>query len=767
MHRAYAIAMASLMACMTACLTSCAMRDAEPPVETSASVYDDAPAAPAAQNAAAPEGAYDSKIVGGKAGYAEPREAPRRDVDDLLSALDGAPSRPSPSRAPPAPPPAPEPVAREARVDSALDGVFDDQNLAIGGSGRGGGGEGAGALGPGASFGVRKGKALDREASKERMVALRRRAAAQRASRVQAAREKASTSATLTLAEGEVTDDEAPEADEIEQVEEEALADKKPAAGRFRAEKPRRKKRGAKHESKRDEALPGKDLAPDRFAEMLTGLDETDARGRRVELAPDDPERFTPPASTLPRVFYFENTYLGGNAAYAERLRRLDAALGDAPRPYRRASLPGQPFDAPVDAGLSLTAALDRVSTERPERVYLQVGLQGSKRFGWRRPPLDVVLVVEAGLVGEPLVAAVTALMRRLGAQDRFGVVLAEDTPRVLGPLASVRDQRTVLARQIEALESDGRAGPRALAAAMREAGAALTRAADDQARIPGSGTVLVLTQSSDPTRITAATEAAHALTVQGAVTSVIELGHSGAWWPVANAGHGNAHRGDTAGLGAIVDAELDSISRVIARLLRINIRLAPGVEAIRILGSRKLDEQEVRQVKAREEATDRNLSKTMGVKADRGDDDDGIQTVIPYFYGGDAHVILVELWVTRPGPVAEVTLKYKDMVELDNATARAAVQLDRVPRPRGPIEKRVAANVRGFRLAEGLASAARLGSQGSVLDALEGLEGLAVGDDAAVLVEFERLVRQRGADSTVADALRMARDRRIGHFER
>ena len=513
-------------------------------------------------------------------------------------------------------------------------------------------------------------------------------------------------------------------------------------------------------------------VAPDRFAAMLTGLDDRDREGRAIELAPDDPERFIEPARTLPRTFYFENTYLGGNAAYAERLRRLDDALGPAPRPYRRAALPGQPFDAPTDAGLALTAALDRPFVDRPQRVHLQIGLQGSRRYGWRRPPLDVVLVVDHPVLGdggEALTRAVTELLRRLGPQDRLGVVLAGRPPRALAALAAVRDLRTVLARRIEALEVPTEGGPDALAQAMHEAGAALSAAAGDEARIPGSGTVIVLTADADPARVAAATAAAHALTVQGATTSVIALAaaQAGGWWPVANAGHGNDHRATPDTLGAALDAELDSISRVIARLLRINIRLAPGVEAIRILGSRKLDEAEVRQVKAREEATDRNLSRSMGLKADRGADDDGIQTVIPYFYGGDSHVILVELWVTRPGPVAEVTLKYKDMVELDNATARAAVTVDRVPRPRGPVERRVAANVRGFRLAEGLADAARSRDAETMLNALDGLDDLALGADAAVLRGFEALVRQRGADPTVAEALRMARDRRIGHFER
>src|SRR5690606_32292309 len=73
------------------------------------------------------------------------------------------------------------------------------------------------------------------------------------------------------------------------------------------------------------------------------------------------------------------------------------------------------------------------------------------------------------------------------------------------------------------------------------------------------------------------------------------------------------------------------------------------------------------------------------------------------YFYGDDSHVILIELWVEGPGVVADVTVRYKDMVNLDNATARTSVRLG--ARPRAPTEEQVliARNVRGFELAENL----------------------------------------------------------------
>ena len=90
-----------------------------------------------------------------------------------------------------------------------------------------------------------------------------------------------------------------------------------------------------------------------------------------------------------------------------------------------------------------------------------------------------------------------------------------------------------------------------------------------------------------------------------------------------------------------------------------------------------------------------------------------------------------------------------------------------RKARPLTPAERRVAANVRGFQLAEGLgavAGYAERGDRGSALQALGALDGLAFGRDARLVDAFEEMVRQRGADATVAEALRMARDRRIGH---
>lgn len=484
--------------------------------------------------------------------------------------------------------------------------------------------------------------------------------------------------------------------------------------------------------------------------------------------------RRSPARRHLPRVGYFENTYLGGNAAYLERLRRLDDGFGGQ-RPYADLTLAPQPFDAPEDGGVALTTAVDVSHVDEPGRVFLQIGLQGSARYGWRRPPLDVVLVVADTAGGVDAVEPVVlALIRRLGAQDRLGLVRAGG--EILAEPAPVRDVRRSLARTLAGLSTaHGRSA--GLAAGMDRAGTMLARVQRDPARVPGTGIVLALVGEGGAHEVQPARAAAHRLSLGAVVTTVLQIGEGGGWWAVANAGHGNyrtlPRAVSTEAAGQAVADELSAISRVVARLLRVNIRLAPGVHAIRIPGSRMLGATETKRVKAREAATDRQLSLTMGVKADRGEDDDGLQTVIPYFYGGESHVILLELWVERPGPIADVTLRYKDMVALDNARAQTSVALGATPRPLTPAHLSVRANARGFDLAAAMdraARALRTAGPGAARQALADARAhAATKADRRALETFEGLLgdaawsRMPARRVLLAEALEMGGSRRVG----
>lgn len=508
----------------------------------------------------------------------------------------------------------------------------------------------------------------------------------------------------------------------------------------------------------------------DKAQKTVIRLKEQPLLGRDLGQGRDD--RFASlvavrPTVFLPRMGYFENTYLGGNAAYEERLRRLEAQTSGGNHPWLRAALAPQDFDAPAGDGLALDARLDRSWVSGPGRVMLQIGLQGSDRYGWRRPPLDIAVLVErSALAGDPdaVRSTLEAVLLRLEAQDHIGVYIDGPTPMVAMPLTPAKAVRgAIQTLDFGAVGAGSGRGFRALADL---AGARLRAVAEAGERVPGAQTVIIITRGGRLDVAHDAEASAHALSVQGAVTSVIDLAPTSQsrWWAVANAGHGNYHRVGAEGPEAAVASELASLSRVVARLLRININLAPNVQAVRILGSRMLQREEIKRVKAREVATDRQMSRTMGVTADRGDDDEGLQVVIPYFYGGDSHVILVELWVEGPGPVAEISLRYKDLLRLDNASAHRAVGLDATRQPRRNNELHVAQNAQGFVFAEAVrraANQARTGGLGSARATLHAAGRGATAADRRLITELVGLTHLSA--ELAADALTLASDRRIG----
>ena len=537
-------------------------------------------------------------------------------------------------------------------------------------------------------------------------------------------------------------------------------------------------------EEQQAERAAGEAQASERGRTNATAREQLGRFARRdgdVTIGSDgvDPDRFHPPSTVLPRTFYFENTYLGGSAAYAERLRRLDASLGEGERHYRRVQAEAQPFDPPERDGLAVTASVDATHIENAQRVFLQIGLRGSDRYGWRRPPLDLVIVVDQAAFarGNDFVTGFIAdVMRKLETADRLGIVVADREAAAFLDLDRIAIAQQQIARRIDSMSAPTDSDDGALARAMRRAATMLDQASDDEAIVPGTQTVLVLTGGDGAARVTAAAEAAHELTVQGAVTSVFTIdSQEGQWWQVANAGYGNFHRVTTSAFASAVDEELASLARVVARLVRVNVRLGKDVDAIRVLGTRVLEQREVDAVKARELAQDRNLSKTMGIVSDRGEDDDGIQTVIPYFYGDDSHVILIELWVENPGTIADVTVRYKDMVNLDNATARTSVMLGARPQLPTPEQSLIAQNVRGFMLGESLQKAAlhvRDGDAAAAERAIEAAGAMAAetndADRAAVqglkaLVEQPSWQNDARRRDTVEETLLISGQRRVG----
>jgi hypothetical protein len=136
-----------------------------------------------------------------------------------------------------------------------------------------------------------------------------------------------------------------------------------------------------------------------------------------------------------------------------------------------------------------------------------------------------------------------------------------------------------------------------------------------------------------------------------------------------------------------MIEEELHASSRAVARAARLSVRLAPGVRLISVLGSERLDRQHTERVREIENSMDQRLSNNLGIQADRGEDEDGVQIVIPGIFSGDNVTVLLDVVTDRPGAIADVSLRYKDLVFLRNGSLHGQLELPGGTNQRGPQE--------------------------------------------------------------------------------
>lgn len=313
----------------------------------------------------------------------------------------------------------------------------------------------------------------------------------------------------------------------------------------------------------------------------------------------------------------------------------------------------------------------------------------------------------------------------------------------------------------------------------------AVTHALEAVSGEDGVGLVLIVTP--DDVHDASLERAIHLGTVAGITTSAIGLGPRASLASldeIALAGQGRRRivLSDDDALAA-VRAELGAAAELVARAVRVRVRLAEGVELVDVLGSRPLDAEESARTREVEQAIDEELARRLGILADRDEDESGVRMLIPAFYANDAHSIVLDLLVTRPGPVLDVDVALKDLVRLDNARASASLTLPHGARDtRGPRELRVLADVlahdtalaltrasvaldRGDvagavrRVAEAEALAGALASEEPRLTALPAFEA-----DRALLASFASALRAHDplAHASLRDALSLAASRRL-----
>ncbi|MCB9598357.1 MAG: hypothetical protein H6719_36925 [Sandaracinaceae bacterium] len=410
---------------------------------------------------------------------------------------------------------------------------------------------------------------------------------------------------------------------------------------------------------------------------------------------------------------YWANTYLPGDPA----VRMLRRRLADDPAALRLAELamPSEPsFDAPRSGALALAVEADRAGVEGRTRVTVSVGLRGAAQRAGRRPTLrtQVLLDLRRPLDEEGqgrVRALIDALARRHTGGDELGLLVAGPDGGTRIELGTMRFGEQTVALRRAFGPTPGDATPLSLRDALERSVESLGQVAEDAPL--GSSMVLLVTPGLSDAESRDLESVAHLGALAGVGTTVVGLSADIALEPmerVALAGQGRRRRLERAAdADDLARDEITAVSRVIARAVRLRVRLAEGVQLVDVLGSRSLDELQAQRVREAERAIDRALAARLGIASDRGEDEDGIQIVVPAFYADDTHRVLLDLVVPGPGPVADVQVRFKDLVRLGNGTLTERLVLARGGADRGPAQRAVHAAALGYRVSLALREAA------------------------------------------------------------
>ena len=421
---------------------------------------------------------------------------------------------------------------------------------------------------------------------------------------------------------------------------------------------------------------------------------------------------------------YWANTYVPGDPAIRlleARLQRWDrsvlrASLGDA-RLESEARQNWQPFDLPENAALTTYLHADKRAVNGRSRLRVQVGIQASQKRSGLRPDMNVGVVLDLrrpldDATGAKLRALVMALTEARQPGDRFSLTVAGHPGGLLVAPEAFRHGPIRVA--LQSLFTAGGEQPAAamdLLAALHSASQSV-RQGDDASAPLGASLVLLVSTAPIAEQRESLEQMAHENAVAGIGLSVVAVGGG---TDLASIDRlvllGQGHRrvlNAAEDAGKLVDRELHAASRAVARAVRLRIRLAPGVELIDILGSTNLSEQAAQRVRNAERSIDQRVARNTGIRADRGDDEEGIQIVIPSFFAGDSHAVLLDVVVPGPGPVADVSMRYKDLVYRRNGVARARLAIEDGHTGAGPLEHNVLKNQLAHVLARSAAAAGK-----------------------------------------------------------
>jgi Ca-activated chloride channel family protein len=412
---------------------------------------------------------------------------------------------------------------------------------------------------------------------------------------------------------------------------------------------------------------------------------------------------------------------------------------------------------------------------------HVRLALQSTAEKPTERPHLSVHLVldVSGSMQGESIQQAreaARALVDKLAPSDDFSLVTFSSDAKVLIPDGPVGARRASIKDTIAGIAEGGGTNI--------SAGLSLGYEQAHGKNIPEDAVRVVLLLSDGRANagiLTAQGVAKLALDAfqQGIQTSTFGLGadYDGALMSsVAEDGAGGYYYlRDAAQIAPALATELDKRLDPVATAVEVRVRLKPGMELLKVYGSRRLSEAESARVRAQEVAADAQAEKRDKIKKDRQEDvEGGMRFFIPAFARDDSHALLLQLRAgagVGSAPVALVELKYKDRVSKKNVSEEIPVKIeyaDSDAASGATINPAVARTVQGFAAGEALSLAAARITQGdrqgaiALLTEREGIlrEAAKTLEEPLFLKDADRLARLRehaGATTGMGDPLLLA----------
>jgi len=484
--------------------------------------------------------------------------------------------------------------------------------------------------------------------------------------------------------------------------------------------------------------------------------------------------------STQAAAGYWENTYVPGDPLF--RQLHFQAKTRTATQAVHRV---WQPFDPPEGAAMSVYLSANKSAIPHKTRLLLQVGLKGSAHHRGHRPAMTVGIVLDMTQAISPATAAnmqalLSALVKAKQIGDQFSLTLAGQPGGTLIPPQQFQYGGIKLAQDYlfsGGVQPNTSTQNLSLVEAMQTATQQVTQNDNPSAPL-GASLVILVTPNLLQRQVAALVRIAHRSALQGIPQSVIGVGqqaHHAAIDRIILAGQGHRRfMTEPSTAKAVVQRELNAISQVVARAIRVNIRLGPQVQLVQVLGAKRLDQARTQAAKAIEKSIDLRLAKNLGIRADRGQDDAGIQILIPAYYANDDHVILLDVIAQAAGTLADVEIRYKDLAYAKNSVLQVRLSLGSHAKPVGPLQKNVYKNYLALRFSSLLSTTATHLQRGQSAQAIaqladfqQQLMRLPVWMDAAndvdiqrdsqLLLHYQQWIRSEPQAMSVANALRYA----------